>query len=240
MKIRRFFITCLSVLFILSAVTLYAQDQAAKIAELSGQVQVKISPSTEWTDASSGQLLVENDSIKTEAEAKALLELSDKSTISLKPNTVVTIEELILNDMARKIGVNMSVGELRAIVKKVDTPSEFKVKTPNAITGAVGTIYYVFYKNEVTKICVAEGSVEVTDPLTGETYTVIEGMVLTINADGSITGPEEISDTELAELMAGWEILPTAEPYTPPAGGDTGVGDLGAPELIEESAASVT
>jgi len=222
------------IVFAFSAVCSFAADETGlKVTAKNGTVRVKIYPSDKWADLNVGQMVHLKDTVKTDpcdAHSKggkytddkgnlcplcgaATLELSDKSSVSLKPGTEISIDELVMNNAARKLKVNMPKGELRMIVAKVGTPSDFSVKTPNAIYGATGTLFYVSATASGTSVYVADGSIIVVDPLTGTTYTVTAGMTMTFNADGTVTGPTPASDVDVSNWTACY--TPTAEPYTP-------------------------
>ncbi len=218
---------------------LFAEGEILKIAAQTGKVLVIISPATEWTEATIGRTLNPKDRIKTEANSKVTLEFPDKSTISLKPNTEIAIEELVWDNTAKKVGIDMSSGELKAIIKKLDTPSEFKVKTPTAVCGARGTIFYVIVFEDGTGVYVEEGLVDFLNTLSGETYTVYQGMNSESHSDGTTTEPQQLSKEQVDNIISGWDVGPVAEPYTEPAG-DTGptAGDVVAPEATQEGQAS--
>lgn len=212
---------------IISASTLFAQDAALKVAGFEGKVQVKIAPSTEWVDATVGQPLNTSDAIRTGENGQTMLQFSDKSTVALKQNTEVVVEELVWNDTARKAGLNMPSGELRAIIKKMNASSDFKVKTPAAICGARGTIFYIISTGTETRVFVTEGAVDFTNPASGNSYVVVENMAAISELSGSMTEPRELTGEEKEQALAGWSGV-IGETYTDPTGGEGGTegGDM--------------
>jgi hypothetical protein len=212
-------------LLVFFAATSFAQDSALKVAGFEGKVQVKMAASADWVDAVVDQALNPNDAIKTGENGQAMLQFSDKSTVALKSNTEVIVEELIWNDKARKAGLNMPIGELRAVIRKIDTPSDFKVKTPTAICGARGTVFYVMTTGTETRVFVTEGAIDFTNPASGNTYVVVQNMSAISELSGSVTEPRELTGDEKAQALAGWSGV-IGETYTeppagdPPAGGD--------------------
>lgn len=218
---------------------LYAEEGVLKVKEKVGVVLVKTPSDKDWVDLNLDQTLKSKDSVKTTEESRVILVLPDNSSVSLKQNTEISIEELIWDNTARKANLNMPAGELRAIIQKVDTPSDFKVRTPVAICGARGTIFYVRVLNGATSVYVSDGSVDFINPVTGAVHTVIAGMMMTISADGSVVGPEEVADVDLA----GWTEYydqGSAEPYGEPMGGSGAGMEINAPEVTEETPASRT
>ncbi|MDD5136113.1 MAG: FecR family protein [Candidatus Omnitrophica bacterium] len=212
-----------------------AQETALKVAAINGKTLVKIYPATTWTDLTLGQVVHLKDTIKTDlcdlhskgekfVDEKGnvcklcgsvTLELPDKSSVSLKPGSEMTIDELVMDNAARKLKVNLSKGDLRMIITKVNTPSDFSVKTPNAVYGATGTTFYVNVTATGTSVYVADGSIVVVNPITGATYTVVAGSVMTFNPDGTVVGPAPATDIDVSNWTA-YYADPIAEPYTPP------------------------
>lgn len=202
-----------------------AQDSALKIAGFEGTVQVKMAASAEWMGAAVDQPLNAGDSVRTGPDGQTMLQFSDKSTVALKPNTEITVEELVWNENARKANINMPTGEMRAILKKLDQPSDFKVKTPTAICGARGTVFYILVTPTETRVFVTEGAVDFTNPTTNNTYVVVQNMTAISEISGSLTEPRELTGAEKDAALAGWSGV-IAETYTePPAGGPPEGGD---------------
>lgn len=241
MKIK-IFILFVVLAGLLCSTVAFADDTILKVATITGKVLVKIAPSAEWTAASVGQTLNPKDAIKTEAGAKTTLEFPNKSAFSLKPNSELTIDELIWNNVVKKVGVNLSSGELRTMIKKMDTPSDFKVKTPTAICGARGTTFYVIVFTDGTGVYVEDGLVDFLSTISGETYTVYKGMNSEVHADGSVTPPRELTKAEVAAIIADYDVEPVAEPYTEPEGAKKDVDDTDVivPDVIPEQVASKT
>ncbi len=236
-------LTILAILAVVStllfASELFAAEGTIKIAALEGNVLVKIQPSTEWVGARIGTFLNKDDSIKTDGKAKAYLEFPDKSSISLKPNTEIIIEDLIWDNTAKKVNLKMTSGELKGIINKVDRPSEFKIKTPTAICGARGTIFYVIVFPDGTGLYLEEGSADLMNIISGRTCTVYQGSRADSSSDGSISAPRELSKEEVDGILSGWDVKPVAEPYEEPAGG--GAPDsVVAPNTVSEEQASKT
>lgn len=239
--------TKIFVLFVILAGLLYstaafADDPILKVAAITGKVLVKIAPSAEWTAAAVGQALNPKDAIKTEAGAKATLEFPNKSTFFLKPNSELIIDELIWNNAVKKVGVNLTSGELRTIIKKMDTPSDFKVKTPTAICGARGTTFYVIVFTDGTGVYVEDGLIDFLNTINGETYTVYKGMNSEVHTDGSVTPPRELTKAEVSAIIAGYDVEPVAEPYTEPEGAKKNADDTNiiVPDVTPEEVASKT
>ena len=200
-----------------------AGDAAAlKIAGIVGTVLVKVSPSEEWTNALVDQVVKEKDAVKTGDNGQALLEFSDKSSIALKPKTEITVDELVWTETAKKAGLNMGAGEMRAVIQKMNTPSYFKVKTPTAICGARGTVFYVLVTEASTRVFVTDGAVDFSNAEGGNSYVVVQNMAAISDISGTVTEPRELTGAEKDQALAGWSGI-IAEPYTEvPAENKTG------------------
>jgi len=212
-----------------------AEGAALTVTAKSGKVLIRAYPAKIWTEVALGQAVHAKDAIKTdycdihskdknfvdnmgkmcEACGTATLELPDKSSVSVRPGTEMTVDEIVLTSTARSLKVNMTKGDLRMIATKVDTPSTFSVKTPNAAYNATGTVYYVKATPDGTSVYVADGSISVVNPIDGKTYTVTAGYIMTFNANGTFSGPSPASDIDVSTWMAYYTTV-TVEPYTPP------------------------
>ena len=240
MNIVKLSAVILGIAVLLFAVAAFAEDSAITLAGLEGKVLVKIAPSTEWADAAIEQKLKTNDAIKTGDDGKAVLEFSDKSTVALKKNTELKIKDLVWNDVTRKADLDMPSGELRAMISKVKGPSQFKVRTPTAICGARGTVFYIMIVGGETKVFVTEGSVDFSNANGENSYVVVQNMAAISDISGNVSEPRELTGDEKTQALAGWNGVVT-EPYNAPGnngGNDDSGNDQGTPENPNEKPAS--
>ena len=205
----------LIVAFVFLANLAFAAESPLKIADMSGKVMVMVSPSKEWTDAKVGDILNVNDAVKTGEDGKAALEFPDKTSLILKPQTEIAVEELVWEEAAKKVGLKMTSGSLRTLI---NTPSEFKIKTPTAICGARGTLFYIFIQGTDTRVFVDQGSIDFTNTVSGDTYVVVQGMESIASVTGELSQPRELTAEEKAGVIAGWEAGLAAEHYMEPEG----------------------
>jgi len=180
------------------------ETSVLKVVSVTGKVMAKITPATDWTEAKVGQGLKKQDYIKTEADSTAILELPDRSSLSLSANTVILVEELVWDNALKEVGVNMSSGGLRAIINKIGTPSKFRVKTPTAICGARGTVFYIVIEGDSTRVFVTEGSVDFTNIGTGDSFVVVENMTALATMTGT-EAPTEITGDQKQAVLDAWE-----------------------------------
>jgi hypothetical protein len=229
MKFAKAFLLIIVSGMLLISTSASAQDITLKITIVEGSVLVKISPQTEWVDAKVDQALNAKDCIKTLDNGRVYLEFPDKSSISLKPKTEISVEDLLWEEASRKVGISLSSGDLKVIMKKAEGPSEFIVKTPNAICGAHGSTIFLGYLIDTTSVYSNDSDLDLTYSATGEMRQIGAGTPIGIGPNGFFqlgTPPDTLG------------FLPNlvAEPYTPAPGGE--VVDIAAPEAIADSAAS--
>jgi hypothetical protein len=242
MKLTAFKIILIMAAFALMVSYAYAEGEVLKIAKMSGKVMVLSRTSGEWSDAKIGQALAKEDSIRTGEDGKALLEFSDNSSLTLKPGTEISIDDLVWEEAAKKVNVGMTAGALKVLIK---TPSDFKVRTPTGICGARGTVFYVFVVGTDTRVFVDEGAIDFSNNISGNTYVVIQGMESIASVTGTLTEPRELTGAEKEAALAGWDPELVGEAYSEPGidnARDPGTlseeyGDFTSQQIIQENPA---
>lgn len=126
----------------------------AKIVKVFGDVKV-LPYSKAPAAAKEGMELFEKDSIKTEDNGWAALELPDKSKINIGNKTQITIYR-----DKNKLDIQLDKGKLRADVKKVKD-REINFKTSTAVAGIRGTEFMLFNENNANVLFGKEGKIEV-------------------------------------------------------------------------------
>ncbi len=130
-----------------------------------------------------------NDLLHSEATGRARLNLLDGSILTLGSNTALKVVQHDANSQQTQLELNY--GKLRSRVVQLTKPgAKFEVKTPNAVAGVIGTDFAITYLNGRTVVQVFSGVVQVTT-VTGQVITINAGQEVTVNADGSISGPTQ-------------------------------------------------
>lgn len=222
---------------IVSTAASFAQEGVLKIGQVEGDVLVRIYPQTEWAAAKAGQVLNPKDGIKTLESSRAFLDLPNGGGLSLKPNTEILVEDLIWDAATRKIGLKMSAGDLKAIIKKVETPSEFTVKTPNAVCGAYGSIVYTRYRGNRTTGYSEDSMLRFSNAFSGRSLDIGAGLISYAGDDGSLTDPAQPLQDEINDLTSGFLEGLVAEPYGEPIATDAAT-DVSPPDPIQDGQAS--
>ncbi len=123
------------------------ERRTATITDIRGNVEVKIS-SGSWEAAKVGMTLTEGDIIMTKSESSATLNLSgtEEASVSMKPNSQMTLAELMMDKVegTQKTLLDLALGEILIKTQKLHAKeSKFEVKTPTSIVGVRGTTFSV-------------------------------------------------------------------------------------------------
>ncbi len=122
-------------------------QRQASVVESNGKVEILKANQTDWTSARKGQILKQNDSIRTQANANAVLSIEtveEPSLIKLDANTQIKLSDLALEDTTgvENTLLDMAIGDI--LINTEPKPgSQFQVKTPTSIVGARGTSFRV-------------------------------------------------------------------------------------------------
>jgi len=138
----------------------------ARLAAISGLVEVRPASSETWLPASSAQRLELGDRIRTGPLSAATLVFFDGSTTGLEAETEITIAQMISrrDGRARVITLYQRLGRSHNRVQRLaGSASRFEIETPTTIAVVRGTEFSVAVEADgVTQVAVWEGFVEVT------------------------------------------------------------------------------
>jgi hypothetical protein len=116
-----------------------------------GNVFLLKSGSTEWIKAEEGMNLEVDYKLKTDANGRATVAFFDGSTIELKGDTEIALQELGFNEESSAISVclKQELGQTISRVKKLaDTEARYEIETPAAVAAVRGTTMYVEVDND--------------------------------------------------------------------------------------------
>ena len=167
MRKNRVFIAMIAMALVVGIAQIGIAEELLKVVELKGGVLVKIYPSTDWAAAAAGQVLNPKDSIKTQETGGVVLEFPDKSSMTLKQDSELSVEDLLWTPAELKVSLILSTGQLRTILQKLGPKSEFKVKTPSAVCGARGSIFYIIVIGMLTRLFVEDGLMQFINNVSG-------------------------------------------------------------------------
>lgn len=144
-----------------------ALGAATTVTIISGDVQVRHGASA-FVTATDGEVLLAGDTVRTGEGARAVLTYFEGSTVSVEPNTELTIETASsLSDGSTVVVMQQNFGRTWHVVTKLITGnSKYEVKTPASTASVRGTAFEVDSDAERTTVTTTEGTVvdRVADP----------------------------------------------------------------------------
>jgi hypothetical protein len=194
--------------------------QTAVIREISGTVEIKAPGAVEWKAAVTGQTLERASLISTGFRSTALIRIGN-STITVRPLTRLSLEEIAANQNEEQVTLNLRTGRVRAdVIPPPQGKVDFSVRAPSVTASVRGTVF----EFDGTRLSVEEGRVRlsgesvtgayigaghstVADPGTGKTATVVEALKAEL----------------VPALPAGMDAAPAA-PAAAPTSGGLGIG----------------
>jgi len=195
-------VSLLSLLFIIlvcSVTTVFAESQKITLSKVKGIIEIIPAGQTEGDVGIEGLTLQEGDAIQTYDNGRAEVTFEDGSTISLKKDSFLIIQEATKDGKDSTTITKLDYGELKAKVEKLTANSVFKTVTPVAVAAVRGTTYIVRVTIDgKTTVYVVEGMMNLTSLLTGLGVTINEGKFSIVDPTGKITDPAP--DTEFVDI----------------------------------------
>ncbi|MBA4136796.1 MAG: hypothetical protein C0518_05715 [Opitutus sp.] len=203
-------------LFLTLGASAQTQAGAIKAVKITGEV-FRLDATGAKTPVTEGQSLIETDTVETGAGAGVVLVFMNGSSVKLAENSRLAVEEFKMDPLAENISVaglqgepslsktrlNLAYGEMVGNVKKLNTASQFDVKTPVGAAGIRGTTFRILLRFE------ANGQVAF-QLSTSEGRVVFAGTV-------QVAGTGETTETGAAqevEVAAGQEVTAVAQVNT--------------------------
>jgi len=208
-----------------------AQTQA-KFVNLDGKVQVKKVNSVQWVDADYRTTLDKGDLIQTGSDGAARITFADATSYTIKPDTLVTVEENIVTKEQASTAVRINVGSVDLSTPNWTSPNS------KAAVNVEDTVAQIHANSRATvnadpdtkqgEITMTGGSAEVDRG--GEKIELAQWQKATIPQSGPITKtnvlapPDLVEPLNLAPIMAEkprdatihfeWKAVPDAVLYT--------------------------
>ena len=183
---QRFLNTLLIVGFVFSG-TLFSQSVAV-VTKVKGNVEVRHGDSgTSYNVAKAGELLKDEDFVRTGANAFAvLIYLDDKSMVKLKGNTNLSIRGKRTGKGLEK-NLELTGGTVKAVVSK-QRRGEFKITSPTSVASVKGTSFWIVTNTQTGDVVYnEEGVVQVTNLATGAIVDLLENQTGFSTPDGGLT-----------------------------------------------------
>jgi len=141
---------------------------ATTVTIISGDIQVRHGSTASFASANDGDVLVAGDTVRTGDDSRAVLTYFEGSTVSIEPNSELTIEKAsALTDGSTIVLMQQNFGRTWHVVTKLVTGnSKYEVKTPASTASVRGTAFQVDSDGERTIVTTTEGTVvdRVADP----------------------------------------------------------------------------
>ncbi len=119
----------------------FAQNYQAVIKDFTGKVEIKKAGEDVWKEAKKGDVLQKNTLISTGFKSTAILSLGN-STLTVKPLTRLSLEEIARADSSEEVKVYLSAGRVQADVKPpAGGQTDFSVRSPSATASVRGTSF---------------------------------------------------------------------------------------------------
>ena len=153
-----------------------------------------------------GSGIYHDEVVKTNASSIAQLRFLDKTSLSVGPNSQVTLDKFVY-DPSTNVGnvvLQASRGTFRFITGSQD-PRNYSIKTPVATIGVRGTIIHVLYDANGVTVVLEDGNAIVTTT-NGQTINLgTIGTGITINGGGVPGGIQPFSGPTVDPFGVGWK-----------------------------------
>lgn len=205
MEVRRLARVIIPAIFLLLILPSISFASAGFLESISGAVFLKAKATDRWVTAGKGAELEAGDRIKTGEDGRALIKLSDGSKLTIANLSELEISRYTLKKAERSGAFFLSSGKMRAVVSKFSGKSDFKVKTPTAVSGVRGTDFIVMNQGEANVLFGEEGAVEVKGEA-GKPVTLKPAQMTESTAGSGAVSPIMVEPgTALAEARADLE-----------------------------------
>ncbi|MDP2845190.1 MAG: FecR family protein [Candidatus Methanoperedens sp.] len=172
-------------------------DSGARFSGISGQVEIR--PDNDpngWKLAKLETIIYEDDHIKTDEDSTAIIGFADMSVFVMKRETEVVVATPPRQDSKLKL----VFGNIWVNIKRMFKDGSMEVEMNQAVSGTKGTIFALEETGSTSTLKVADGSVEFTHKVTGETLTIYAGEKVTAGKSGFGSIQRFDAESELAEL----------------------------------------
>lgn len=197
-------------IFMIMICLLMAAEPIAYLIQSKGNVQLlRDRKSVRFKN---GELLFNNDEIKTAKESFAAVKYNDGgAAVRVFPNSVMRVTAVRYDKQQNKNTLLNSGSLYSKISSRIK--GSYQVETPNTVASVKGTGYIVRYgADKITYVIVLEGEVLVQNKESGKTIVVGAGNTATSEPNGNIevnpTGDGEITDNEMSEIDATNQDVP--------------------------------
>lgn len=137
-------------------------DPAGKIERSKNEVTARPAVSDPARVLSPGDQVFRNEMVRTGAQARAELRLSDQTSLVLGENAEVRLDEFVY-DESGSATINLVTGALRFVSSVQGHPGKLMIRTPVATIGVRGTDFWAGPIDGVYGVLLLSGNVEVSN-----------------------------------------------------------------------------
>jgi len=149
----------------------------------------------DWQMDRRGEILCSGDKVKTGENSVAIIKFNDKSLVRVREYTELTVAGTTKGSRVSK-SINLGKGVVGFSIAKQRSDQEFRFTSPTSIASIRGTEGVFVTTGMADTLTIIEGSVVLTNGVTGENVEVRSGCTGISNHDGTISmwpaTPEEL------------------------------------------------
>lgn len=206
----------------------FAAETYGLVMVAKGQVSVQKNSSGSFEALKVGNKVYPGDTLKTAADSRAKIVMSDRNILNLAPDTVLVIAKYVNGSDKgsddKSAELLMLQGKVRAKVEeKYEKANQgFQIKTPTAVAGVRGTEFFVNYniQTRTTDVFVTSGTVNIA-PLvtnvaaptaqslrqaqvdTASQVPVEKNQTSSVSQNAAPTAPRTFSSQEMSSIKQG-------------------------------------
>jgi len=174
-----------------------------------GDVAIRHLNDTRWIAARFKMDIFKGDQLRTVAESRCEIKLTDGSIIRIGENSVFDFAESNLSKYSRQVDASLKKGKIWAnVTKTFAAANKFEVKSPTAVCAIRGTIYRM-ESDSTTRVAVYEGKVDVgpTNDLRQQLQQQFRpGAPQQIPGPTQVPGPFQVSLDQWVQLVQGYQL----------------------------------
>lgn len=174
-----------------------------------GDVAIRHLNDTRWIAARFKMDILKGDQLRTVAESRCEIKLSDGSIIRIGENSVFDFGESNLSKYSRQVDASLKKGKIWAnVTKSFAAANKFEVKSPTAVCAIRGTIYRMD-ADSTTRVGVYEGKVDIgptTDLRQQLQQNFRPGAPQQVPGPTQIPGPFQVSLEQWVQLVQGYQL----------------------------------
>ncbi len=195
---------------------------AAILTVISGDVLMR-SAGADFSSATDGSVLYVGSTIRTSADARAIITLFEGSTVELEPASDITIAEASMRNGSTIVELAQSLGRSWHVVTHLTTAdSRYEVKTPSATASVRGTAFEVAVEDGATTVTTTEGRVATADTAATSEVLVLPDQTTTVHANSA---PEPPRSAPAAQRVVTVSALSESSVVVDPLGRANGFRD---------------